>query len=240
MIYLCLLLVLVYTTVGHYHNPYLNHNINYFTNRLSIIPALYYYYYYYYSFKDLIHLLYIDRDSRNIIMSVLREGCRKTQDNEEFGLKTDGNQCRTYIKCRNMKIKKIEEEEEETITCCDVELIRDTFRKLNCRIVYLKELKYMMDLYRNVARSNFSKMVVYNNIAIIETITSDSFCFLLNLLEHIGFHANYTRIYDINVVIHKCSADKIVKLTSTSDKNLFDGFMNCLKLPNKKMCDTYL
>ena len=90
-------------------------------------------------------------------MSVFCNGCRETKDNEEFGLKTDGNQYKTCITCGNKKIKKIEEEEDEKITCCDVELIRDTFRKLNCRIVYLNELKYMMDLERNDVRSIFSK-----------------------------------------------------------------------------------
>ena len=40
----------------------------------------------------------------------------------------------------------------------------------------------MMDLDRNVARSFFTKMVIYNNIVIIETITSDNFCPLMNLL----------------------------------------------------------
>jgi len=101
-------------------------------------------------------------------MSVLCKGCRKTKVNEDFGLKTDGNQYKTCITCRSKKIKKIEETKEEIIECCDVELIRNTFRKLNCRIVYLNELKYMMDLDRHVASSIFSKMVMYNNIAIIE------------------------------------------------------------------------
>ena len=105
-------------------------------------------------------------------MSVFCKGCRKTKVNEDFGLKTDGNQYKTCITCRSKKIKKIEEEE---ITCCDVELIRGTFRKLNCRIVYLNELKYMVDLNRNDVRSIFNKMVMYNNIAIIETITSSIF-----------------------------------------------------------------
>ena len=87
-------------------------------------------------------------------MSVLCKGCRKTKVNEDFGLKDNGTQYKTCIQCRNKKIKKIGETEEE-ITCCDVELIRDTFRKLNCRIVYLNELKYMMDLDRNDVRSIF-------------------------------------------------------------------------------------
>ena len=40
---------------------------------------------------------------------------------------------------------------------------------------------------------------------------------------------------NINVIIHECSADKVIKLISTSDKNIFDGFMNWLKLHNKKI-----
>ena len=83
-------------------------------------------------------------------MSVFCKGCRKTKVNEGFCLKVDGNQYKTCITCRN-KIKKIEEEGE--ITCCDVELIRDTFRKLNCESVYANELKYMMDLDSGIARA---------------------------------------------------------------------------------------
>jgi len=170
-------------------------------------------------------------------MSVLCKGCRKTKVNEDFGLKTDGNQYKTCIKCRNKKIKNIEKEEEE-LTCCDVELIRDTFRKLNCRIVYLNELKYMMDLDRHVASSIFSKMVMYNNIAIIETITPDNFCFIMNLLTHLDIvDFEDIRTYDINVVIYKNSKNTMLRTTTGSANNIFEGFMKCIKLPNKKMCD---
>ena len=93
--------------------------------------------------KDLIHLLYIDRDNTNNIMSVFCKVCRKTKVNEDFGLKGNGTQYKTCIKCRSKEIKKIEEEE---ITCCDVEQIRDTFRKLNYEIVYLNDLTYMFHL----------------------------------------------------------------------------------------------
>ena len=170
-------------------------------------------------------------------MSVLCKGCRKTKVNEDFGLKTDGNQYKTCITCRSKKIKKIEEKEEEIIECCDAELIRDTFRKLNCRIVYLKELKYMMDLDRTVATSIFTKMVVYNNIAIIETITSDNFCFILNLLEHIGVYTEDIRTYGMNIVIYKKAKDAAIRTKTGSAMNIFEGFMKCIKLPNKKMCD---
>ena len=59
------------------------------------------------------------------------EGCRKTEDNEEFGLKADGTQYKSCMKCRSKQIKK---PEEEIIECCDAELIRDTFEKIkwNC------------------------------------------------------------------------------------------------------------
>jgi len=170
-------------------------------------------------------------------MSVLCKGCRKTKVNEDFGLKTDGNQYKTCIKCRNNKIKNIEKEEEE-LTCCDVELIRDTFRKLNCRIVYLNELKYMMDLDRHVVSSIFSKMVMYNNIAIIETITPDNFCFIMNLLIHLEIYTSGDiRHFGENILIYKNSKVSLMRATISSTTNIFEGFMKCIKLPNKKMCD---
>ena len=137
-------------------------------------------------------------------MSVFCKGCRETKDNEEFGLKTDGNHYKTCTKYRNQKIKKIEEE--GIIECCDVELMRDTFIKLNCRTVHLNGLKYMMDLDRNVARSLFIKMVIYNNIAIIETITSTNFCPLMTLPIHLYiFNMEHIRTYGLNIVIYKNS-----------------------------------
>ena len=171
-------------------------------------------------------------------MSVFCKGCRKTKVNEDFGLKTDGNQYKTCIKCRNKKIKNIEKEE-EIIECCDAELIRDTFRKLNCRIVYLKELKYMMDLDKHVAISIFSKMIMYNNIAIIETITSDNFCSFMNLLTHLEIYTmgHHISQFGVNFVIYKNSKDSLMRITTESATNIFEGFMKCLKLPNKKMCD---
>ena len=90
-------------------------------------------------------------------MSVFCKGCRKTNDNEEFGLKADGTQYKTYIKCRNKKMncrnKKNKKSEEEIIECCDVELLRDTFQTLNCEIVYANELTCMMDLDSGLARA---------------------------------------------------------------------------------------
>ena len=159
----------------------------------------------------------------------------KTKVNEDFGLKGNGHQYKTCITCRNKKIKQIEEEEE--ITCCDVELIRDTFRKLNCRIVYLNELKYMFGLDRHVAISMFSKMVMYSNIAIIETITLSNVCSILNLSEHIGVHTMGIRSYGMNIVIYKDSKDTVFRALTGSALNKFEGFMKCIKLPNKKMCD---
>ena len=62
-------------------------------------------------------------------MSVFCKGYRKTRINEDFGLKDNRTQYKTCIHCRSKKIKKIEEEEETRFECCDVELIRDTFRQ---------------------------------------------------------------------------------------------------------------
>ena len=45
-------------------------------------------------------------------MSVLCKGCRKTKVNEDSGLKDNGTQYKTCIKCRNKKINKKEEKEE--------------------------------------------------------------------------------------------------------------------------------
>ena len=171
-------------------------------------------------------------------MSVLCKGCRKTKVNEDFGIKDNGTQYKTCITCRNKKIKKIELKEEEIIECCDAELIRDTFRKLNCRIVYLNELKYMLDLDKHLAISIFSKMIMYNNIAIIETITPDNFCPFMNLLIHLEIYTSeHIRQFGVNIVIYKNSKVSLMRATISSTKNLFDGFMKCIKLPNKKMCD---
>ena len=71
----------------------------------------------------LIHLLYIDRDNTKHIISVFCKGCRKTKDNEEFGLKA-GTQYKTCMKCRYKKLGvkvSFKKPEEEIIECCDAE-----------------------------------------------------------------------------------------------------------------------
>ena len=71
---------------------------------------------------------------------------------------------KTCIQCRSKKIKNIEEEEEETIIeCCDVELLRDTFRQLNCEIVYLNDLRYMCKFDRNITNDIFINMMSTRN-----------------------------------------------------------------------------
>ena len=100
-------------------------------------------------------------------MYVFCKGCRKTKYNEEFGLKADGTQYETCVKYRNKKNKK---SEEEIIECCDVELIRDTFKQSNCEVVYANELKYVMDLDSGLARAFFNNMIKTRNSVIIETV----------------------------------------------------------------------
>ena len=90
-------------------------------------------------------------------MSAFCKGCRKTKDNDEFGLKYDESQYKTCMKCRykkkgvNVTFKSPE--------CCDAEEIRNTFRKLNCEIVYLNDLRYMFNFDRNIANEIFIKMM---------------------------------------------------------------------------------
>ena len=157
----------------------------------------------------------------------------KTKVNEDFGLKDNGTQYKPCIKCRSKKIKKIEGEEK--VTCCDVEQIRDTFRKLNCEIVYLNDLTYMCNFYRNIANEIFIKIMSSRSFVIVDTITSDNFCFVLDLLEHIGFHTNDIRTYDINIIVHKTSKDKMLRTISDSHINIYQGIIECLKLPNKNV-----
>ena len=95
-----------------------------------------------------------------------------------------------------------------------------------------------MDLDRHVASSIFSKMVMYNNIAIIETITPDNFCFIMNLLIHLEIYTSGDiRHFGENILIYKNSKVSLMRATISSTTNIFEGFMKCIKLPNKKMCD---
>ena len=103
--------------------------------------------------------------------------------------------------------------------------------------MYLNDLKYMFKFDRNIANEIFIKMMSSRNVVIAETITWDNFCFILNVLEHIGFHTNGIRTYDINIIVHKTSKDKVLRTISDYHMNVYQGFMECLKLHNKKMCD---
>jgi len=169
-------------------------------------------------------------------MSVFCKGCRKTKVNEDFGLKDNGTQYKTCVKCRSRKIKKIEEEE-TIIECCDVELIRNTFRQLNCEVVYANDMKFMMDLESGLARAFFNNMIKTKNFVIVETITWDSYSFIMNLFSHLGFDMSDVEAININLIIYKDSKDTMMRCINGSDRNIFDGFISCMKLPNKKMCD---
>ena len=51
-------------------------------------------------------------------MSVFCKGCKKTKDNEYFGMKNNGTQYKTCVNCRERNQKKPEDKKEE-IKCCD-------------------------------------------------------------------------------------------------------------------------
>ena len=94
----------------------------------------------------------------------------------------------------------------------------------------------MFNFDRNIANEILSKLMSSRNLVIAETMTSDSFCFILNLLEHIGFHTHGIRTYDINIIVHKTSKDKMLRTISDSHMNIYHGVMACLKLRNKNIC----
>ena len=168
-------------------------------------------------------------------MSAFCKGCRKTKDNDEFGLKYDESQYKTCMKCRykkkgvNVTFKSPE--------CCDAEEIRNTFRKLNCEIVYFKELEYMLNLDTQIARHIFSGMFSHGNIAIVETITLYNLAPIVNFLQHIGFPMEDIRTYNLNLILYKDSNQTMNRAMDGSVINIFESYMKCLKLPNKKMCD---
>ena len=64
---------------------------------------------------------------------------QENQDNEHFGIKNNGTQYKTCVKCTERKHKKPEYKKEE-ITCCGEEDIRNTFKQVICKIVHLNEL----------------------------------------------------------------------------------------------------
>ena len=45
------------------------------------------------------------------------------------------------------------------------------------------------------------------------------------------------RTYGLNIVIYKNSKNTMIRTITASALNIFEGFMKCIKLPNKKMCD---
>ena len=95
----------------------------------------------------------------------------------------------------------------------------------------------MMDLDSGIARAIVSGMLKNNNVVIVETITWPNCCPLMSLLTHLGFNIEDIRTYGINIVIYKDYNNTMIRSTTGSVRNICDGFMTCLKLPNKKMCD---
>ena len=94
-----------------------------------------------------------------------------------------------------------------------------------------------MDLSSGLARTIFSGMLKTTNLVIVETITLSNFCPLMNLFMHLGFDFVDIRTYGVNLFIYKDSKDTMMRSVNGCVKNIFEGFMKCLKLPNKKICD---
>ena len=88
----------------------------------------------------------------------------------------------------------------------------------------------MFNFDRNIANEIFIKMMSTRNCVVAETITSDNFCFILNLLEHIGFHTNDIRTYDINIIVHKTSNYKNVKNYIILSYEYLSWFYGMLKI----------
>ena len=140
------------------------------------------------------------------------------------------------MKCRERYHKKSEDKTEE-ITCCGEEDIRNIFKQLNCKIVYLNELEYMLSLDRGSAKIVFNKIIAYSNMAIVETIKESNFMYILALFVHLGICIDNIVKFSVNIVIYKTHNKQVKVVYSDYDRNMFDGFMKCLTLPNKKMCD---
>ena len=107
------------------------------------------------------------------MMSVLCKGCKKTEKHNDIGLKTNGSQYKTCMQCRNKELK--EEPQEELPNCCDAEGIRNTFKTVNCEIVYASELKCMLALDRGIAQAIFAGVIKTQSFVIVETITLPNF-----------------------------------------------------------------
>ena len=105
--------------------------------------------------------------------------------------------------------------------------------------MYLNDLTYLFNFDRNIVNDIFIKMMSNRNLVIAETKTSDNFCFILNILEHKGFHTNDIRTHDINIIVHKTSTYKMLRTTSFYYIHINHGFMECLKLPNNE-CVIYV
>ena len=166
-------------------------------------------------------------------MSSFCKGCRKTKDNEDFGIKEDGSQYKTCTKCRNRKNKPIEIIQH----CCDDEELRNTLKQLNCTIIRLNTLSYMLGMDAYSAQKLFWNIISHGNHAITETITLNNIHFITVLFNHVGFDTKNSSEENVNIIMFKMSKTEVFYATYGSDKNVLEGFMKCLKLPNKKMCD---
>ena len=61
--------------------------------------------------------------------------------------------------------------------------------------------------------------------------------YILTLIVHLGISIDNVANCSVNLVIYKTHNKKVTFVYSYSDRNIFDGFMKCLTLPDKKMCD---
>ena len=95
----------------------------------------------------------------------------------------------------------------------------------------------MLSLDRGSAQIVFNKIIAYSNMAIVETIKESNFMYILALFVHLGISIDKIVKCSVNLVIYKTHNKQVKVVYSDSDRNIFDGFMKCLNIPNKNMCD---
>ena len=95
--------------------------------------------------------------------------------------------------------------------------------------MYANESKCMMDLDSGIASAIFSGMLKTNNCVIVETITWPNCCPLMNLLTHLGFNTEDLSTYNTNLIIYNNHKDTMIRTTTGSAINTFEGFIKCLK-----------
>mgnify|MGYP001209016652 FL=1 len=163
------------------------------------------------------------------------KSCKSNYNLNDFGLKSNGEEYKTCINCRNRNRHRLKEK------LCDIEEIKQTFIDLNCNIYNCDKMKWMMELKSYEAEEYFQSIILMKNNVFIERLTKNGSQHILKFLNQVGINIENKPNgcpESFNVIFYCGKTENDIKVVFSKEPiNRFNNFMRNEKLKNRRTCE---